>query len=121
MYLRNLDLHNDLDPESIIETRLENTGLTYTNQQGTLRADVSIEFLIDFNMASSRVRTLRLGNPRLKRYKTIPGLLVGIGVLRNLEKRKWERRLWWAAILLYFTLMIAGVLANIFWTERFVI
>ncbi|XP_012548202.1 rhomboid-related protein 2 isoform X1 [Bombyx mori] len=51
----------------------------------------------------------------------IAGLLVGIGVLRNLEKRKWERRLWWAAILLYFTLMIAGVLANIFWTERFVI
>lgn len=50
----------------------------------------------------------------------IAGLLVGIGVLRNLEQRKWEKRLWWAAVVLYFSLMIAGILANIFWTERFV-
>ncbi|KOB75792.1 Rhomboid-related protein 3 [Operophtera brumata] len=49
----------------------------------------------------------------------LAGLLVGIGVLRNLEKRKWEKRLWWAAVVLYFSLMIAGILANIFWTERF--
>lgn len=49
----------------------------------------------------------------------IAGLLVGIGVLRNLEKRKWEKRLWWAAVVLYFTLMLAGILANIFWTEHF--
>ncbi|XP_060806549.1 rhomboid-related protein 2 [Amyelois transitella] len=49
----------------------------------------------------------------------IAGLLVGIGVLRNLERRKWEKRLWWAAVVLYFSLMIAGILANIFWTERF--
>ncbi|CAB3220248.1 unnamed protein product [Arctia plantaginis] len=49
----------------------------------------------------------------------IAGLLVGIGVLRNLEKRKWEKRLWWAAVLIYCCLMIGGILANIFWTERF--
>ncbi|XP_026740287.1 rhomboid-related protein 2 isoform X3 [Trichoplusia ni] len=49
----------------------------------------------------------------------IAGLLVGIGVLRNLEKRKWEKRLWWGAVVLYCSLMLAGVLANIFWTERF--
>lgn len=49
----------------------------------------------------------------------LAGLLVGIGVLRNLEKRKWEKRLWWAAVVLYFSLMIAGILANIFWTARF--
>ncbi|XP_052751811.1 rhomboid-related protein 2 isoform X2 [Galleria mellonella] len=49
----------------------------------------------------------------------IAGLLVGIGVLRNLEKRKWEKRLWWAAVTLYFSLMIAGIFANIFWTDRF--
>ncbi|CAG4931911.1 unnamed protein product [Colias eurytheme] len=49
----------------------------------------------------------------------VAGLLVGIGVLRNLEKRKWEKRLWWAAVVLYFSLMIAGVLANIFWESHF--
>ncbi|KPJ02836.1 Protein rhomboid [Papilio xuthus] len=49
----------------------------------------------------------------------VAGLLVGIGVLRNLEKRKWEKRLWWAAVVLYFSLMIAGVLANIFWVSHF--
>lgn len=45
---------------------------------------------------------------------------MGIGVLRNLEKRKWEKRLWWAAVLLYFALMAGGVLANILWKEHFV-
>ncbi|XP_049879529.1 rhomboid-related protein 2 isoform X2 [Pectinophora gossypiella] len=49
----------------------------------------------------------------------VAGLLVGIGVLRNLEKRKWEKRLWWAAVVLYFSLMLAGILANVFWTDRF--
>lgn len=50
----------------------------------------------------------------------VAGLLVGIGVLRNLEKRKWEKRVWWAAVVLYFSLMVAGILANIFWKSRFV-
>ncbi|XP_045454178.1 rhomboid-related protein 2 [Melitaea cinxia] len=49
----------------------------------------------------------------------VAGLLVGIGVLRNLEKRKWEKRLWWAAVVIYFSLMIAGILANIFWKSHF--
>ncbi|CAH0402903.1 unnamed protein product [Chilo suppressalis] len=49
----------------------------------------------------------------------VAGLLVGIGVLRNLEKRKREKRLWWAAVVIYISLMIAGILANIFWTDRF--
>ncbi|XP_041972359.1 rhomboid-related protein 2-like isoform X2 [Aricia agestis] len=49
----------------------------------------------------------------------VAGLLVGIGVLRNLEKKKWEKRLWWAAVVLYFALMIAGIFANVFWTSHF--
>ncbi|OWR55066.1 rhomboid-related protein 2 isoform X4 [Danaus plexippus] len=49
----------------------------------------------------------------------VAGLLVGIGVLRNLEKRTWEKRLWWAAVVLYFSLMIAGILANVFWKSHF--
>ncbi|XP_063388637.1 rhomboid-related protein 2 isoform X3 [Cydia fagiglandana] len=49
----------------------------------------------------------------------IAGLLVGIGVLRNLEKRKWEKRLWLAAVITYCSLMLAGILANIFWVNHF--
>jgi len=49
----------------------------------------------------------------------IAGLLVGIGVLRNLEERPWERKLWWAAVTLYFALMLAGVGIHIFYPEHF--
>lgn len=49
----------------------------------------------------------------------VAGLLVGIGILRNLQVNSWEKRLWWAAVVLYFALMLAAVLANIFWTSHF--
>lgn len=49
----------------------------------------------------------------------VAGLLVGIGVLRNLKVRPWERKLWWCAVTLYFLLMGAGVCVHIFYKEHF--
>lgn len=49
----------------------------------------------------------------------VAGLLVGIGVLRNLKVRPWERKLWWIAITLYFLLMITGISIHIFYKEHF--
>lgn len=37
------------------------------------------------------------------------GLLVGIGVLRNLKIRPWERKLWFCAVTLYIVLMVGGI------------
>lgn len=42
----------------------------------------------------------------------IAGVLVGIYVLRNLKKRRWERYCWWVALVLYFLLIGAGVILN---------
>lgn len=47
------------------------------------------------------------------------GLLVGIGVLRNLDVRPWEKKLWWAAIVLYSILMLTAILFNIFNSSYF--
>ena len=44
----------------------------------------------------------------------IAGLLVGIGVLRNLNIRPWEKKVWWFAVTLYFVLMMFGVYMHIF-------
>lgn len=49
----------------------------------------------------------------------IAGLLVGIGVLRNLKVNKWERILWWFAVLVYFALMATGILIHIFYADYF--
>ena len=49
----------------------------------------------------------------------VAGLLVGIGVLRNLEVRRWERILWWIAIILYFSLMMTGVLIHVLMPNYF--
>lgn len=49
----------------------------------------------------------------------VAGLLVGIGVLRNLKVRPWERKLWWFAVTLYFLLMITGISIHIFYTDHF--
>lgn len=49
----------------------------------------------------------------------IAGLLVGIGVLRNLKELKWERKLWWCAMTLYFALMLAGIAIHLFYPEHF--
>lgn len=49
----------------------------------------------------------------------LAGLLVGIGVLRNLKVRPWEKKLWWAAVTIYFASMIAGICFHIFNPEYF--
>lgn len=49
----------------------------------------------------------------------VAGLLVGIGVLRNLEVRRWERILWWIAVIFYFSLMMTGILIHIFLPDYF--
>ncbi|XP_069684000.1 rhomboid-related protein 2-like isoform X1 [Periplaneta americana] len=42
----------------------------------------------------------------------IAGLLVGINVLRNLEVKSWEKKVWWASIILYTVLMLAAIIWN---------
>lgn len=49
----------------------------------------------------------------------VAGLLVGIGVLRNLKVRPWERKLWWCAVTLYFLLMITGISIHLFYKDHF--
>ncbi|BFG01903.1 protein rhomboid [Drosophila madeirensis] len=49
----------------------------------------------------------------------VAGLLVGIGVLRNLEVRRWERILWWVAVIFYFALMTTGIIIHIFVPDYF--
>lgn len=49
----------------------------------------------------------------------VAGLLVGIGVLRNLKVRPWERKLWWCAVTLYFLLMISGISIHVFYKDHF--
>lgn len=49
----------------------------------------------------------------------VAGLLVGIGVLRNLKVRPWEKKLWWFAVTLYSLLMLSGIFIHIFYTDHF--
>jgi rhomboid-related protein 1/2/3 len=49
----------------------------------------------------------------------LAGLLVGIGVLRNLKVRPWERKLWWFAVSLYVSAMTAGICFHIFNPDYF--
>ncbi|XP_062565788.1 rhomboid-related protein 2 isoform X1 [Armigeres subalbatus] len=49
----------------------------------------------------------------------LAGFLVGIGVLRNLRVRPWERKLWWFAVTIYFLLMAAGLMFHIFYPAHF--
>ncbi|EDX17655.1 GD17034 [Drosophila simulans] len=49
----------------------------------------------------------------------VAGLLVGIGVLRNLEVRRWERILWWVAVIVYFALMTTGIIIHVFVPDYF--
>lgn len=49
----------------------------------------------------------------------VAGLLVGIGVLRNLKVHRWERKLWWFAVTLYFLLMLTGISIHLFYSEHF--
>lgn len=49
----------------------------------------------------------------------IAGLLVGIGVLRNLNVRPYEKKLWWAAVTIYTALMVTGICFHIFYPDYF--
>lgn len=49
----------------------------------------------------------------------VAGLLVGIGVLRNLNIRPWEKKLWWVAVTLYVGLMVTGICFHIFYPDYF--
>ena len=49
----------------------------------------------------------------------IAGLLVGIGVLRNLKVHSWEKTLWWMSVTLYLILMGGGICYHIFRPEYF--
>ncbi|XP_059618494.1 LOW QUALITY PROTEIN: protein rhomboid [Phlebotomus argentipes] len=49
----------------------------------------------------------------------VAGLLVGIGVLRNLKVRPWEKKLWWAAVVTYILLMGSGICVHIFVPDHF--
>jgi len=42
----------------------------------------------------------------------IAGLLVGINILRNLEVKAWEKKVWWASIILYAVLMLVAIIWN---------
>jgi rhomboid-related protein 1/2/3 len=42
----------------------------------------------------------------------IAGLLVGINILRNLEVKSWEKKVWWASIILYTVLMLVAIIWN---------
>lgn len=49
----------------------------------------------------------------------IAGLLVGIGVLRNLNVRPHEKYLWFMAVTIYTGLMTAGICFHIFYSDYF--
>lgn len=49
----------------------------------------------------------------------IAGLLVGIGVLRNLNVRPYEKKLWWIAVTIYSALMVTGICFHIFYPDYF--
>ncbi|XP_045612568.2 rhomboid-related protein 1 isoform X1 [Procambarus clarkii] len=42
------------------------------------------------------------------------GLLVGVVVLRNLHKERWETYCWWTSLVLFLVLVTSGVLLNVF-------
>ncbi|KAL1501692.1 hypothetical protein ABEB36_006974 [Hypothenemus hampei] len=49
----------------------------------------------------------------------VAGLLVGIYLLRNLNVKKCEKYLWWAALVIYVVLMTVAILMNIFLPGRY--
>lgn len=49
----------------------------------------------------------------------VAGLLIGLGVLRNLEVRQWEKRLWWVSMIIYVVLMLIAIIWNAAFPEYF--
>lgn len=49
----------------------------------------------------------------------IAGLLVGINVLRNLEVKSWEKKLWWISLILYVSLMTMLIVWNVAFPNYF--
>jgi hypothetical protein len=44
---------------------------------------------------------------------------VGINVLRNLQVKSWEKKVWWISMSIYVILMAAAIAWNIFCVECF--
>ncbi|KAG7170320.1 Rhomboid-related protein 3-like [Homarus americanus] len=42
----------------------------------------------------------------------IAGMLVGINILRNLKRRRWEKFLWWVAFFVYLAMVVTGIVLN---------
>lgn len=43
------------------------------------------------------------------------GVLIGIPVLKNIDRLPWERVLWWVCLVVYLLIMTMGILFNIFY------
>lgn len=49
----------------------------------------------------------------------VTGILIGIGILRNLDEQKWERIVWWICIAIFLILLSIGVLVQILCPDYF--
>jgi rhomboid-related protein 1/2/3 len=49
----------------------------------------------------------------------LAGLLVGIYVLRNLNKKPWEKKVWWASLALFVILISITIVWNAAFPEYF--
>lgn len=85
-----------------------------------VRAFVFPVFLItDFGYSAYlRYNNIHVTGYTAHLFGALAGLLVGIGALKNFEERRWELRLWWCAVSIYFILMFAGVFVHIFFAHE---
>lgn len=49
----------------------------------------------------------------------LAGLLLGLNILRNVHVKQWEKKVWWASIIIYLILMLGAIVWNIFYTDYF--
>lgn len=49
----------------------------------------------------------------------LTGILIGIGVLRNLEQENWERVLWWISMALFAVFITFGIVVHMTCPEYF--